>query len=45
LAGLDSLTNIEEKWSVDDLYDAHEALDVKAEMEHFMMENARNGQR
>jgi hypothetical protein len=33
LAGLDTLTNIELNWSIDDVFDAHEALDIKNEQE------------
>lgn len=33
MAGLDTLTNVREAWTIDDLYDAHEALDIKEEVE------------
>ena len=38
LDGLDTLTNVQEKWSIDDLADAHEALDIKAEAERVAMD-------
>jgi hypothetical protein len=33
LAGLCTLEEIERSWTLDDLMDAHEALDIKAEWE------------
>lgn len=33
LAQIATLSEIQERWSLDDLLDAHEALDVKAEAE------------
>ena len=39
MAGLDTLTNVKHHWTIDDLYDAHEALDIKEEMEAEMMES------
>jgi len=41
IAGLDTLTHVQNLWSLDDLVDAHEALDVKSEIEGKMMERAR----
>jgi hypothetical protein len=41
MSGLDSLTIVEREWSIDDLYDAHEALDIKAESERHAMESQR----
>lgn len=38
IEGLDTLINIEEKWSICDLADAHEALDIRAEMQHHAAE-------
>lgn len=38
MAGLDTLINIETKWSLDDLMDGHEALDVKSEIERHYAE-------
>lgn len=35
MAGFDGLINVQEKWSINDLADAHEALEIKAEMEQF----------
>lgn len=40
LGGLDTLTNVHLYWSIDDLYDAHEALDIKAEIEQHAKESA-----
>ena len=34
-AGLCSLREVQEEWSMDDLLDAHELLDVKAEAEWY----------
>ena len=33
MAQYGSLIEVQTQWSIDDLFDAHEALDVKAEME------------
>ena len=33
MAGLDTLTNVKYHWTIDDLMDAHEALDIKQEAE------------
>jgi len=38
MAGLDTLHNVEINWSIDDVEDAHEALDIKAEAEEFARE-------
>lgn len=43
MAGLGSLIDIREKWTIDDLMDAHEALDIKFEAEHHAAEMARRG--
>lgn len=39
MAGLDTLTNVKNVWTIDDLHDAHEALDIKEEMETELMES------
>lgn len=41
MAGLDTLTNVQHVWTIDDLMDAHEALDFKEEAERLMMEAAK----
>ena len=33
MAGLDTLTNVKYNWTIDDLFDSHEALDIKYEKE------------
>lgn len=33
MAGLDTLTNVQTQWTIDDLADAHQALQVKSHME------------
>lgn len=38
MAGLDTLTNVRDLWSIDDLLDAHEALDIKDEIERSAVE-------
>lgn len=38
LEKLDTMTNIQQNWSIDDLMDAHEALDIKYEAERQAME-------
>ena len=43
LEGLDTLTNVKQAWTLDDLLDAHDALDAKADMESEMMRRAREG--
>lgn len=35
MAGLCTLSELHEKWDINDLYDAHEALDIKDEAEIF----------
>lgn len=40
LAGLDGLYNVQVKWTLEDLADAHDALDFKAEMERRAFKNA-----
>ena len=40
MEGLDTLSNVQNVWSITDLYDAHEALDIKAEIEAHARENA-----
>lgn len=42
LAKLDTLTNVKFNWTIDDLFDAHEALDIKDEAERFAMERAKS---
>lgn len=44
LAGVTTLREIQEFWSLKDLMDANEALDVKAEMEDLAMERAKEKQ-
>lgn len=41
MEGLDTLVNVQTVWNIDDLFDAHEALDIKAEMEREALEEAR----
>ena len=36
--GYGSLIEVQEQWSIDDIYDAHEALDIKAEIEQHARE-------
>lgn len=38
MAGHDSLLNVKYRWTIDDLLDSHEALDIKEEMEQHAME-------
>lgn len=41
-----TLRELEEHWSIDDLADAHEALNIKEEAENWALEKARKeGQR
>lgn len=37
MASMATLTEIREKWSLCDLADAHEALDIQAEAQEFQM--------
>lgn len=39
IAGLDSYHNIAYRWNIDELFDAHEALDIKSEIEQHSMGN------
>jgi hypothetical protein len=41
LEGVATLEEIERHWSINDLYDAHEALDIRAEQEEWARANAR----
>ena len=41
LAGLDTLTNVKYSWSIDDLMDSHEALDIQHETEQAAYERAK----
>jgi len=41
LAGCGSLHEVESLWSIDDLYDSHEALDVQAEAQEHAMGGSR----
>ena len=45
MAGLDTLTNVQTLWNIDDLFDAHEALDIKAELEAAEIEEAKRSAR
>ena len=45
MAGLDILTNVQERWSIDDLADAHEALDMKEEAEERVREESERAAR
>jgi hypothetical protein len=38
---MDSLTNVKYKWTIDDLMDSHEALDIQAELQRAAMERAK----
>jgi len=42
LAKITTLEEIERHWSLDDLCDAHEALDIRDEAEAYALKNARN---
>lgn len=42
-AKIATLAEIETHWSIDDLADANEALDIKAEAEEFAARQARKG--
>ena len=44
MEGLATRTEIKEKWTIIDLADAHEVLDVKAEYENHAMEQAKKKQ-
>jgi hypothetical protein len=41
MAGYGRLIEVKKDWDIDDLMDAHEALDIKAEAEHHANEMAR----
>ena len=41
LSGLDTLTNVKYNWSLEDLLQAHEALDIKEELEAAAFERAK----
>ena len=41
MAGLGTLSNVKNTWTIDDLLDSHEALDIKEEMEQDAMEPKR----
>jgi hypothetical protein len=41
LAHCGTLLEVRNAWTIDDLMDAHEALDIQAEIEHHRMESAR----
>lgn len=41
LAQLDTLVNVKYHWTIDDLMDAHEVLDIKEESERRHMEQAK----
>lgn len=43
LAKIATLEEIERSWTINDLMDAHEALDVQAEAEHYAHKNAGKG--
>lgn len=45
LAGMDGLITVQTEWSIDDLFEAHEALDVKQEIEERAVEAAKNANR
>jgi hypothetical protein len=42
LAGCATLQEVELHWSIDDLADANEALDIKHEAENYAAKSARN---
>lgn len=41
MAGFGRLKEVKDDWNIDELLDAHEALDIKEEREAAMMEKAR----
>ena len=45
LAGHGTLIEVQEHWSLDDLVDCHEALDIRAEIEKEEAEKAKHGNR
>lgn len=36
MCGTGSLVEVQYQWTIDDLFDAHEALDIKSEMEEHL---------
>jgi hypothetical protein len=42
MAGLGSLIDVKTKWTIDDLMDAHECLDIRDEADEHMVESCRN---
>ncbi len=42
LAGIVTLQELDKHWDINDLADAHEALDIKSEIEEYLGESIKN---